>query len=80
MRTTERTNQFKRDYKRESKGQHRATLDASLGPVVEAYIDDDPASSSSTGSGSAPRAESYYEPPARADWDDGDWDDDGGGE
>ena len=31
MRTTERTNQFKRDYKRESKGQHRATLDASWG-------------------------------------------------
>ena len=42
MRTTERTNQFKRDYKRESKGQHRATLDASLGPVVEVLANDQP--------------------------------------
>ena len=40
MRTTERTAQFKRDYKRESRGQHRATLDASLGPVVEALAND----------------------------------------
>lgn len=30
MRTIERTGQFKRDYKREAKGQHRATLDAEL--------------------------------------------------
>ena len=28
MRQIERTGQFKRDYKREAKGQHRATLDA----------------------------------------------------
>ncbi len=40
MRTTERTTQFKRDYKREAKGQHRATLDASLWPVVEALAND----------------------------------------
>ncbi len=34
MRTIEWTGQFKRDYKRESKGQHRTTLDADLLPVV----------------------------------------------
>jgi mRNA interferase YafQ len=35
MRTIERTNQFKRDYKRERKGKHRETLDAELFSVVE---------------------------------------------
>jgi len=30
MRTIKRTIRFKKDYKRESKGQHRATLDADL--------------------------------------------------
>jgi mRNA interferase YafQ len=30
MRTTSRTAQFKKDYKRVAKGQHRATLDADL--------------------------------------------------
>ncbi len=30
MRKTSRTAKFKKDYKRESKGQHRATLDADL--------------------------------------------------
>ena len=30
MRQIERTGQFKRDYKREAKRQHRATLDADL--------------------------------------------------
>ena len=34
MRTIEWTGQFKRDYKREGKGQHRATLDADLLPVI----------------------------------------------
>ena len=34
MRTIERIGGFKRDYKREAKGQHRATLDAVLVPVV----------------------------------------------
>jgi mRNA interferase YafQ len=33
MRQIERTGQFKRDYKREAKGQHRATLDADLVPA-----------------------------------------------
>jgi hypothetical protein len=30
MRTISRTAKFKKDYKREDKGQHRATLDADL--------------------------------------------------
>ena len=30
MRTIKRTNQFKKDYKREKKGRHRATLDDAL--------------------------------------------------
>ena len=39
MRRIERTNQFKRDYKRESRGRHRTDLDASLARIVggEAY-------------------------------------------
>lgn len=40
MRTIERSSGFKRDYKRESKGQHRATLDADLVPVLTALVDD----------------------------------------
>lgn len=40
MRTIEWTGQFKRDYKRESKGQHRATLDADLMPVFTALACD----------------------------------------
>ena len=42
MRTIERTGQFKRDYRRESRGQHQATLDASLVLIVEALADDRP--------------------------------------
>ena len=42
MRTIEQTGQFKRDYKRESKGQHRATLDAALMPVLLALSSDAP--------------------------------------
>jgi len=34
MRTIERTGQFKRDYKREAKGQHRAGLDDALMAVL----------------------------------------------
>jgi mRNA interferase YafQ len=30
MRTISRTTRFKKDYKREARGQHRATLDADL--------------------------------------------------
>lgn len=40
MRTIERSTAFKRDYKRESKGRHRATLDADLGPVLAALAND----------------------------------------
>lgn len=42
MRAIEWTTQFKRDYKREGKGQHRATLDADLFPVVDTLANDQP--------------------------------------
>ncbi len=42
MRTIERSSAFKRDYKREAKGQHRATLDADLVPVLAALARDEP--------------------------------------
>ncbi|MCU7924705.1 MAG: type II toxin-antitoxin system YafQ family toxin [Candidatus Thiodiazotropha sp. (ex Dulcina madagascariensis)] len=42
MRRIEHTSQFKRDYKREAKGQHRATLDAELMPVLRALACDQP--------------------------------------
>ena len=42
MRRIERTGQFKRDYKREAKGQHRATLDAELIALVKALAGDQP--------------------------------------
>ncbi len=40
MRRIEPTTQFKRDYKREAKGQHRATLDADMKPVLHALAND----------------------------------------
>ena len=42
MRRIEPTGQFKRDYKREAKGQHRATLDAELKLVLQSLTDDQP--------------------------------------
>ena len=42
MRKIERTRQFKRDYKREAKGRHRASLDAALVPLLVALADDQP--------------------------------------
>ena len=42
MRQIERTGQFKRDYKREQKGRHRATLDASLTAVLVPLMSDTP--------------------------------------
>lgn len=42
MRTIERTNQFKRDYKRESKGQHRAMLNEDFIEVVKLLVNDLP--------------------------------------
>ena len=42
MRTIERTSRFKRDYRRESRGRHRASLDGNLVTVVEMLADDGP--------------------------------------
>lgn len=42
MRRIEPTGQFRRDYKREAKGQHRATLDADLESVFQALANDQP--------------------------------------
>jgi len=42
MRTIERTNQLKRDYKRELKGQHRATLKDDFRQVVMLLVSDQP--------------------------------------
>jgi mRNA interferase YafQ len=42
MRTIERTNQFKRDQKRELKGRHRKTLKADLDPVLATLATDRP--------------------------------------
>jgi mRNA interferase YafQ len=40
MRTISRTNQFKRDYKRESRGQHRGILDELVVSVITHLISD----------------------------------------
>ena len=40
MRTIDYTGQFKRDYKREKKGQHRNTLDADLSSVLQNLMSD----------------------------------------
>jgi len=42
MRTIERSTKFKRDYKREAKGRHRATLDTDLIPILMALANDEP--------------------------------------
>lgn len=42
MRKIERTGQFKRDYKREAKGQHRLVLDDALLAVLKLLIADNP--------------------------------------
>ena len=42
MRTIDRSTRFKRDYKRELKGRHRATLDADFQPVLAALATDTP--------------------------------------
>jgi mRNA interferase YafQ len=42
MRKIERTTRFKKDYKREAKGQHRATLDRDLLNVVSLLISNAP--------------------------------------
>jgi len=42
VRTIKQTSQFKRDLKREAKGQYRATLEQDLMPVLEALAKDVP--------------------------------------
>ena len=42
MRKIERSSQFRRDYKREARGQHRTSLDADLVPILVALADDRP--------------------------------------
>ena len=42
MRTIKRTKQFKRDYKREKSGQHRAVLDRILLTIVNLLVIDKP--------------------------------------
>jgi mRNA interferase YafQ len=42
MRKIERTGQFKRDYKRELKGRHRATLETTLVDVLKGLINNQP--------------------------------------
>lgn len=42
MRAIEWTGQFKRDFKRETKGQHRVALDDDLFPVIDMLADDQP--------------------------------------
>ena len=42
VRTSARTGQVKREYTREARGQHRASLDASLVPILVALADDQP--------------------------------------
>lgn len=42
MRELEQPSEFKRDYKREKKGQHRATLVADVGAVIQALASDTP--------------------------------------
>lgn len=40
MRRIERSSAFRRDYKREARGQHRASLDDDLVPVIAALAND----------------------------------------
>ena len=42
MRTIEWTTQFKRDFRRESRGQYRLTLEDDLFPIVEQLANDQP--------------------------------------
>jgi mRNA interferase YafQ len=44
MRTIERTTQFKKDYKREAKGQHRSTLAKDFLNIITALAEDKPLS------------------------------------
>jgi len=56
MRAIERTTQFKRDFKREMKGRHRATLETDLTTVLSALVSD------------TPLAEKYRDHPLSGEW------------
>jgi mRNA interferase YafQ len=56
MRGIERTSQFKRDYKREMKGRHRATLETDLRTVMQLLLTD------------TPLAQKYRDHPLSGDW------------
>jgi mRNA interferase YafQ len=56
MRAIERTTQFKRDYKREMKGQHRATLETDLKAALHALVSD------------TPLAQKYRDHPLSGEW------------
>jgi mRNA interferase YafQ len=56
MREIERTTRFRRDYKRETRGRHGATLEASLLAVLHALVSDEQL------------AERYRDHPLSGDW------------
>ena len=56
MRAIERTTQFRRDFKREMKGRHRATLEADLTALLRVLVSD------------TPLAEKYRDHPLSGDW------------
>jgi mRNA interferase YafQ len=56
MRAIERTTRFKRDYKREMKGRHRATLETDLIAVLRALVSD------------VPLAEKCHDHPLSGEW------------
>jgi mRNA interferase YafQ len=56
MRAIERTTQFKRDYKREMKGRHRATLKTDLTAMLHALVSN------------TPLAEKYRDHPLSGEW------------
>ena len=60
MRTIEWTSQFKRDYRREGKGPHRATLDAYLVSALDALVNDDRGDIGSIRASTRVRVETYY--------------------
>jgi mRNA interferase YafQ len=58
MRTISRTTRFKKDYKREARGQHRATLDADLLAAISFLATD------------APLPEKFRDHPLTGEWTD----------
>jgi mRNA interferase YafQ len=58
MRTINRTNRFKKDYRREAKGQHRDTLDADLLATVSLLAAD------------RPLPERFHDHPLTGEWSD----------